>query len=169
MRLLAVTGIKLALFFAFLIAGCAAPTRTSLSRSIESEFWHGRLALQIEPDLPRSAAQSLSAEFELIGSPTTGELTLFTPMGSTAAALSWSPHTAIMHMNGDARHFDSLDGLIKQAVGTEIPVEALFAWLAGQNMKAAGWEADLTQHTSGRITARRMHPPSAELRLILEK
>ena len=74
-----------------------------------------------------------------------------------------------MHMNGDARHFDSLDGLIKQAVGTEIPVEALFAWLAGQNMKAAGWEADLTQHTSGRITARRMHPPSAELRLILEK
>lgn len=74
-----------------------------------------------------------------------------------------------MRSNGDVRYFASLDELIKQAVGTEIPVVALFAWLAGDNMNVKGWHADLTQHAKGRITARRTEPaPVAELRLVLE-
>ncbi len=94
---------------------------------------------------------------------------MFTPLGSTAAALSWSAQTALMRSNGDVRYFASLDELIKQAVGTEIPVVALFAWLAGDNMNVKGWHADLTQHAKGRITARRTEPaPVAELRLVLE-
>lgn len=91
-------------------------------------------------------------------------------MGSTAAALSWSAQTAVMRTQGEVRSFESLDALIKQAVGTEIPVAALFAWLAGDNMIAAGWSADLSQHANGKITARRVQPvPLAELRLVLEK
>ena len=75
-----------------------------------------------------------------------------------------------MRANGDIQYYDSLDALIKQAIGTEIPVEALFAWLAGDNMMEAGWSADLSQLTNGRITARRTDPaPASELRLILEK
>jgi outer membrane lipoprotein LolB len=74
-----------------------------------------------------------------------------------------------MRTQGEIRHYESLDALIKQAVGTEIPVVALFAWLAGDNMNVAGWSADLSQHAEGRITARRTEPtPIAELRLILE-
>ena len=68
------------------------------------------------------------------------------------------------------RYFESLDALIRQAVGTEIPVVALFAWLAGDNMVIAGWSADLSHHADGRIMARRTQPaPLAELRLVLEK
>lgn len=99
-----------------------------------------------------------------------GELILYTPLGSTVAALSWSSGSALMRTNGEVRHFESLDALIKQAVGVEIPVAALFAWLAGDRMAASGWDADLSQHDQGRITARRMAPaPLAELRLVLEK
>jgi outer membrane lipoprotein LolB len=106
----------------------------------------------------------------LTGNSQVGELTLYTPLGSTAAALSWSTHTAVMRTHGDVRYFESLDALIKQAVGTDIPVVALFAWLAGDNMNVAGWSADLSQHAKGRITARRTNPaPGAELRLVLEK
>lgn len=124
------------------------------------------MAVQIESDQP----QSFSAEFELTGNAQAGALTLFTPLGNTAAALSWTPETAIMRTNGDVRYFDSLDDLIKQAVGTDIPVAALFAWLAGDNRIAAGWSADLTQQANGRITARRLQPaPPAELRLVLEQ
>ena len=150
----------------FCIAGCAAPTRANTTNDSEISSWRGRLAVRIESD----QAQSFAAGFELAGTPLTGELTLYTPLGSTVAALSWSPQTATMRINGDVRHFESLDALIKQALGTEIPVAALFAWLAGDNMVIAGWRADLSQHGEGRITARRSEPaPAAELRLVLEK
>ncbi len=129
-----------------------------------------RLAVRVEPDPPQSPSQSFSAGFELTGTPLAGELTLYTPLGSTVAALSWSAGTAVMRSNGDVRHFASLDALIKEAVGTEIPVAALFSWLAGESVTVAGWRADLSQHAEGRITARRTEPaPMAELRLVLEK
>lgn len=154
----------------FFIAGCSTPTRATDSNHPETPPWHGRLAVRVEADSPHNSDQSFSAEFELNGSALTGELTLYTPLGNTAAALSWSPQTAILRANGDVRYFDSLDNLIKQTVGTEIPVEALFAWLSGDNLIAAGWHADLSQHASGKITARRTEPrPQAELRLVLDK
>ena len=121
-----------AIFFAtFFIAGCAIPTRASVQNGPELAPWRGRLAVRIEADQPQSQAQSFSASFELTGTPLNGELTLFTPLGNTAAALSWSAQSALMRTNGDVRHFESLDELIKQAVCTDIPVVALFAWLAG--------------------------------------
>lgn len=155
------------LFFAtFFIAGCAVPTRTSISNQPELSLWRGRLAVRVESEQP----QSLAAGFELTGNALAGELTLYTPLGNTAASLSWSSQTALIRANGDVRYFDSLDALIKQTVGTEIPVAALFAWLAGDNMVIAGWSADLSQHANGRITARRTQPaPLAELRLVFEK
>ena len=156
-----------AIFFAalVLIAGCATPARDSIQGKPEHPVWRGRLAVQVKSEQP----QSFSAGFELTGTPVLGELTLYTPLGSTVAALSWSSQTAIMRAKGEIRHFESLDTLIKEAVGTEIPVVALFAWLAGDNMKVAGWNADLSQHASGRITARRSAPaPEAELRLVLD-
>lgn len=150
------------------IAGCAAPARTG--DASQSELWRGRLAVRVESEAPQTQPQSFAAEFELSGTARDGALTLYTPLGNTAAALSWSAQTATMRSQGEVRHFESLDALIKQAVGTEIPVLALFAWLAGDNMTVAGWSADLSQHANGRITARRTAPaPSAELRLVLEK
>ena len=124
------------------------------------------MAIRIESDQP----QSFSAGFELVGNALVGELTLFTPLGSTAASLSWSSHAAVMRTNGEVRHFESLNALIKQAVGTEIPVAALFGWLAGEGVNASGWSADLSQRANGRITARQTESlPQAELRLVLEQ
>lgn len=152
------------------IAGCAVPPKAGVASPAEASSWRGRLAVQIEADQPESQPQSFSAGFELTGTPLAGELTLYTPLGSTAAALSWSARTALMRINGEVRYFESLDELIKQGVGTDIPVVALFAWLAGDNMNVKGWSADLSQHVNGRITARRAEPaPVAVLRLVLEK
>lgn len=149
-------------------AGCAAPARTGATH--QPEFWRGRLAVRLESEPAPTPAQSFAAEFELRGTALDGELTLYTPFGNTAAALSWSPLTATLRSQGEVRHFESLDALVKQAVGTELPVPALFAWLAGEHMSVAGWSADLSQHAHGRITARRTVPgPPAELRLVLEK
>lgn len=113
--------------------------------------------------------QSLSAAFELSGNAQAGELTLFTPLGTTAAALSWSPQGSTLRSNTEIRQFDSLGALMQQTLGAELPVDALFAWLAGDAVVVAGWQADLSQRRSGRIGARRDTPlPVAELRLMLE-
>lgn len=166
-----VRAVAAVIYFAiFFIAGCAVPPRASVTNQSEVPSWRGRLAVRVEAEQPDAQAQSFSAGFELTGTPLTGELALYTPLGSTAAALSWTSGTAQMRANGDVRHFESLEDLIKQAVGTDIPVVALFAWLAGDNMSVKGWRADLSQHANGRITARRIEPaPVAELRLVLEK
>jgi outer membrane lipoprotein LolB len=126
--------------------------------------------VRVEADPPKTGSQALTAGFELNGNVQAGELTLFTPLGTTAATFSWTSGAAIMRSNGDIRHFESLAALIRSAVGTEMPVAALFAWLRDENMTAAGWSADLSQYASGRITARRLLPaPAAELTLLLEK
>ncbi len=75
-----------------------------------------------------------------------------------------------MASNGEIKHFKSLDDLLKQAIGTELPVAALFAWLAGKPALADGWQVELSGYGNGRIKASRQSPPPvAELSLIIEK
>ena len=148
-----------------LLGACAAPAPAALAGA----SWHGRLALRIAPSLPDAAPQAFSAGFEISGNAQAGALTLLTPLGSTAAALDWSPGSASLHNNGENQQFESLDALLRSAVGTEVPVAALFAWLRGENMAMDGWSADLSQHANGRITARRLQPaPASELTMLLE-
>jgi outer membrane lipoprotein LolB len=126
------------------------------------------LSLRISPE--QGQAQAFSAEFDLIGNDQTGELTLYGPLGSTAAAMTWTPQSATMRTNGEARHFGSLNALVREAVGTDLPVSALFAWVAGENKRANGWHADLSDYPQGRIKARRQDPaPTAELMLVLSR
>lgn len=127
--------------------------------------WSGRLALQVEGD----ARQSFSAGFELRGRPEAGELLLSTPLGGTAAAISWTPTGATLRANGQVQQFGSLDALVAQATGSPIPIAALFDWLAGIETPVPGWKADLSQLPQGRIQARRLEPPPpAELRVVLD-
>jgi outer membrane lipoprotein LolB len=154
----------------FFIAGCAIPARAPGTNGSDSTIWRGRMSVRVDSDHVTPQPQSFSAAFELTGSTETGELTLYTPLGSTAASLSWSPQMATLRTNDEVRQFESLGALVKQAIGTDLPVSALFAWLAGDDVAVAGWRADLSQHASGRIIARRTQPtPLAELRLVLDK
>lgn len=159
-----------ALLSIFLLTGCAISSTVGTARQSEISLWRGRLAVRVESDPVQAEAQSFSAEFELSGNPQTGQLTLYTPLGTTAAALSWTANNAILQANSGIRQFDSLDTMINATLGTEIPVVALFAWLAGDNMTAAGWRADLSQYARGQIMARRSVPaPAAQLHVVLEK
>jgi len=150
-----------------LIAGCAAPRPSAMPGA---PSWHGRLAVRVEPGPAQSQALAYVAGFELFGNLQEGELMLYTPLGTTLAALSWSARAAVLRDAEGSQSFESLEALIKKALGTEVPVEALFAWLAGDTMSAAGWSADLSGYANGSILARRSQPtPAAEIRLLLEK
>ncbi|MFM1906468.1 MAG: hypothetical protein RLZZ591_145 [Pseudomonadota bacterium] len=149
--------------FALLLSACAQKPINPLLAG--STFWQGRLAIRIlsEP------VQSNTVAFELRGNADQGSLTLLTPLGSTAAALQWAPGLAELNAQGQVRQFESLQALLVHAIGTELPVSALFAWLAGEKASAPGWQADLQALPEGRLTARRASPsPVVELRVALE-
>ncbi|HEX2546955.1 MAG TPA: lipoprotein insertase outer membrane protein LolB [Ramlibacter sp.] len=147
-----------------LLAGCAVAPRAAVPAGVQ--VWTGRLALTVE----QQASQSFSASFELKGAPEAGELTLFTPLGGTAAVLSWSPGAATLRSGNDVRQFPSLEALAQEATGAPLPIAALFDWLAGTATPVPGWEADVTQVAEGRLRARRTAPPPpADLRVVFER
>lgn len=147
---------------AALATGCASPP----ADRVAARRWSGRMALRVDTE----PAQAFSAEFELTGAATAGELKLLNPLGGTVALLSWAPGQARLFAGSDIREFASLDQLADHVMGTTVPVAALFDWLDGTNTRAAGWLADLSRLADGRLQAQRIEPaPRAELRLVLER
>ena len=148
-----------------LLTACASPPQANRPPGQAVTQWAGRLALRVDSD----QAQSFSAGFELKGNAQTGELSLYSPLGSTIAQLVWAPGDARLRSGGKERSFDSLDALTLQATGTELPVASIFRWLAGEQASAPGWQADLREISNGRLVARRSAPPPVvEMRLVLE-
>jgi outer membrane lipoprotein LolB len=150
---------------AVLLAGCALPGKLQSRSGLAAKVWHGRLAMRVESN----PVQSFSATLELTGDARVGELILSSPLGTTLLAVSWLPGQATLQRDGHTRQFDSMHALMLEALGADLPMTALFAWLAGDNAVVAGWRADLSQLSTGRLSARRTEPgPVAELRLMLE-
>ncbi len=139
--------------------GCTSPT---LVVKPAQSYWSGRLALQIEEE----SAQSFSALFELEGSEYQGELILLSPLGNTLGKLKWSSDGATLQTGQQQQTSHSLDALLTQVTGEAIPIKAIFDWLRGIETNAAGWVADLSALSQGRITAQRSDPkPKAILRI----
>lgn len=155
-RRLALAGVALAL------AGCATP----LPPAPGNGQWSGRLALQVDGQ----PNQSFSAAFELRGTAQAGELALTSPIGATLGQLSWTTQGATLRAGGRITEYPSVDALLAQLTGTEIPVGALFDWLRGRERAVPGWQADLAQLDAGRLSAVRLDPaPRATLRVVLER
>jgi len=113
--------------------------------------------------------QAFAADFALDGNAKSGALQLFTPLGSTAALLVWTPDTATLQTTGEPQVFSSLGEMAQRATGADLPIAAMFDWLEGQATPAVGWEVDLVARDNGRITARRIPPAiPAELKIILD-
>jgi outer membrane lipoprotein LolB len=152
------------LFATFLIAGCAHQTGAEARKDSEIQAWSGRISLQVQSE----PVQAFFAGFELRGNAEQGELVLNSPLGTSLAVLRWSPGQAVLDSGGQVQRFESVDALIEKATGAAVPLPALFDWLAGRNTALAGWNADLTQHSEGRISASRIAPqPRTDLRIVL--
>lgn len=147
---------------ALLLAACATPHRAVLPGE---SAWMGRLALTVHSD----PVQSVAAGFDLRGSPDAGSLLLTSPLGNAVARVEWSETAAEWRQGDRVIKKRNLEELTTELGGTALPVAALFAWLNGTALEIDGWQADLSRHAVGRITARRTHPlPSAELRLVMQ-
>lgn len=150
--------------YVLLLAGCAQPGPAPTNQ--HPTLWTGRLALQVEDQ----ASQSFSASFELSGSAQQGQFLLLNPLGNTLAKIQWSAGHAEITTGQNTRVSESLDALLQDALGTDIPVAALFSWLEGTHVAAVGWQVDLSAIGSGRLVAQRHTPtPQATLRIVLSR
>lgn len=146
-----------------LMTGCATVIPADDPTQKPVDAWRGRLAVKVEEGAPAAAARAFSADFDLQGAPQAGELSLYTPLGTTAAQVHWQSGQAWLQTPAQTQHFPDLETLLQTLLGTEVPVRALFAWLHGQAADADGWEVDLRAHDQGRIVAMRWKPPQARL------
>ena len=89
-------------------------------------------------------------------------------LGNVIAELHWTPGRAILSNGSEQRQSPSLQALVRELTGSDLPITALFGWLKGEPVQAAGWQADLSALDKGRLTATRHQPaPQAVLRVIL--
>ncbi|MBI5259284.1 MAG: outer membrane lipoprotein LolB [Burkholderiales bacterium] len=153
------------------MAGCAStPAPVPLGDTLA-----GRLAVRVESQPTRS----LSASFELCGTPERGRLTLNGPLGTTAAQATWAPGQATLVTSDGRTDYPDLDTLSTEALGERIPLTALFDWLRGRAWLGAatiqrqdgtpgfvqlGWEISLARFTEGWVEARRIAAPVVVVR-----
>jgi outer membrane lipoprotein LolB len=108
----------------------------------------------------QTPVQHVAAAFELEGHAEQGELTLFSPLGHVSLVLRWSPGLAQWEQNGQTRNFASLSEMTQAATGTDLPLTALFEWLAGRDPAVPGWTLE-RGGPAGRWSAKRNLPEPA--------
>ena len=132
----------------------------------ESEYWQGRIAVKVAS----TPEQAFAANFELQGSAQAGRMELTTPLGTTVARMQWNAEGAVLQASGATRAYPSLAELTLTTMGAELPVEALFWWLKGQEATSAGWQSDMSHWDAGRISAQRLTPePRVDLKILLDR
>lgn len=159
----------LVMLMGVMLAGCATPSRNGKPLSAEqtaSPEWQGRISVQVQGSNP----SSMSASFSLRGDAKSGELDLYSPLGTTLGALQWTPQWVQLSDGGKHQFFNSLNELTERATGAALPVDAIFGWLQGRDVQATGWLADLSAAPQGTVTARRISPaPEVMLRIKLDQ
>lgn len=146
--------IKRALLGLFVLAwlgACTLPPQLP-----RDAFWQGRMSLTVH----QTPVQHVSAAFELEGNANEGELTLFSPLGHASLVLRWSPGLAQWLQNGQTRKFANLSEMTQAATGTDLPLTALFEWLAGRDLAVPGWTIERTG-SAGPWSAKRHQPEPA--------
>lgn len=127
--------------------------------------WEGRLNLKILSKPP----EQFSANFTLQGSSQLGELTIYTPIGTTLAEANWDTNGATLSEGSQKQYFASMDALTRHVTGASLPLPALMTWLNNDGDLISGWEIRSENLSSGRrLFARRVNPlPQLQLTLIL--
>ena len=164
------------------LTGCASLTPPQ--EPPLADLLAGRMSVQVAAT-DTTEAHSLSAAFELSGTPDRGRLDLNTPIGSTVARARWQADSVILDTpQGQTRH-PTLADMTRAVVGEELPVPALFDWLRGRPWPGAdstrsvapdpagfrqlGWAVDLSRFDEARIYARRESPPVVTVQVKLDK
>ena len=165
-------------FVALALGACATPQRPPTVAGTPEPL-SGRLLVRIDGQPPRS----VSATFELTGTPAEGALVLSGPLGATAAKAQWARGEATLKSGEKESRYPDLESLAEEALGERIPIAALFDWLRGRPWGGAasapradgapgfqqlGWRINLARAAEGWVEAERATPPAVLVRAKLD-
>lgn len=142
------------------------PALTPLTRMpLLGAQYAGRISVTIQSD----PLQHISAEVELTGDATQGELKVYGPFGSLLAILQWQPDRAVLIEGDRRRTVKSIDWLIERVTGAPLPVALIFDWLAGRPVRNDDWLVEPRTGPQAPLRATRLQPlPRIELILALK-
>ena len=150
-----------------LLAGCSVFSGKKKNPVLaQNGHWDGRLNLRLLQKPP----EQFSATFTLEGTADTGELTIYTPLGTTVAVASWNAEGATLTEGSKQQSFASMDALTRAVTGANLPLQNLMSWLDHDGETITGWEIRSENPASGRrLFAKRISPlPELQLTLILD-
>ena len=151
---------------------------------LPGHVYSGRLAVRTDaaPGLP---SRAVSGQFELSGNASSGQLILTSPIGTTVARARWSdprgsqgvPSRIELEADGATTHYATLEDMMQRAIGDQLPLAAMFDWLAGHPWPAApvqhgaadgsfdqlGWHVDLSQFAGNQLIAAQRPQPAPTL------
>ncbi len=148
------------------------PTKLDNSQVVNVEapplptaFKAGRFALQIDTEPP----QSFITSFDLTGGWPEGTLNIYNPLGLQMARVEWTTQGARLVQGKQIRESASLERLVFELTGTQLPTTALVDWLAGKPTPAEGWRVDVSEWHLRRLVLERVQPaPRTVLRIAFE-
>ena len=83
--------------------------------------------------------------------------------------MQWDATSATLESGEQKRSFESVDAMTTHALGSALPIQAIFAWLHGRPETVPGWELQTLDMLQGRIRARSVdRTPAVQLDLVLE-
>jgi outer membrane lipoprotein LolB len=148
-----------------------------------AESISGRLSVRVDAT-GEQPARSVSAAFELQGTPDAGRLNLSSPLGTVLAQARWSPRQVSLTTPEGETSFADLNTLTQEMLGESLPVAALFDWLRGRPWSQApsepalppaeagfrqlGWVIDLARFHEGWVLAQRPQAPKVTVRARIE-
>jgi hypothetical protein len=91
----------------------------------------GRLSVRVEATADKSAS-NVSADFDLRGDSSRGELRLSSPLGAVLAATRWSATEVVLDTGQGPTRYADLETLSRDALGEALPLRAFPDWLAGR-------------------------------------
>jgi outer membrane lipoprotein LolB len=149
------------------LSGCAmfsSPPRQA--ELVKVGHWEGRISLKVLRDPP----ELFSASFEINGRPEDGELTFFSPIGTTLAVARWTPFNAQLMEGAKVKRYDSVEAMMLELTGSKLPLPELLGWLDQDGAELPGWTLKSDNSSSSRrVFAKRQQPlPAVELTLVID-
>ena len=168
---------------AIALAGLSACATLDKGTTPEGESISGRLSVRVDA-AGTAPARSVSASFDLQGTPSVGQLNLSSPLGSVLAQAKWTAQQATLTTPDEEKIFPSLDALTLDMLGESLPVAALFDWLRGRpwpdapsqtseppapvGFQQLGWAVDTSRLAEGWVVAKRLQAPGVTVKARVE-
>lgn len=177
------TGRRISVLACACLVACATPQggRTLHPQALFAA--DGRLSVVVTAAAADTPPRTTSGRFTWTERAERSEIALYSPLGETIAEIETGPVRSVMRTAGSVEEAPTPEALAARALGVDLPVSGLRAWLRGRTRDGAvrapaafdedGWHVSYPQMQDDGVLPRivkleRMLPERIEVRLVVD-